>query len=163
MPKATKEQLAATEGTLGSDSTDWSPGTPLKNRTYTRVLVYAQDEGCAMRVKVDGEYKTYQMACQVPDHTARHLGMKAVDIDELPAGVTTLLRGSRNGVSIKVPWMEGNKPKKSTKGNDHLVAIPVPGNATIKNIIRFLKTECSANRPSYFISPRGVRRPLSTT
>lgn len=162
MAKATKAQIEAVDKPV-TESSSWSPGLTRKGIELKRVIVYCQDSRCTIKVKQRGEgdsVYTYQMASRVPDYTAKHFGMEAINKADLPEGVSAFTKGSKNGVSFKVPWMEGGRVKKSPKGNHYLVSIPVSGNATIPQIFAFINTEFKTNKPSYFISPRGAKYDL---
>jgi hypothetical protein len=88
--------------------------------------------------------------------TAEALGLKVVPAAGVKnkKGATIAVRGSQGAGSIKVPVGEKN-------GKKQYKSIPVPANATIADIRKFLSA--SSKKPESFVSVNGRTYPVVTS
>lgn len=136
--------------------------------TY-RVIVASKADGAMITRKTKSGEEKYPFMVSIQVHIAKHLGMKMQTATSYKITTTSggeekdyeqFLRGAKHAKSIKVPRMEGTTVKTTANGNRMYFSIPVPSGATIKQIQTFLKEQCTANKPGYFISTGGLQYPV---
>lgn len=108
--------------------------------------------------KAKGKTTAQKAVVQVLETTQKAFGMPLAQTSDIQRkdkkGNIRLIRGSRGAGSIAIPT-----GKKTKKGNDELRYIPVPGDATLNQILTFIKK--FKTKPKYFISPDGVKYPVA--
>lgn len=108
--------------------------------------------------KARGRQQAKKAIVQVLETTQKQFGLPLAQTSDIQVkgkgGTIRLIRGSRGAGSIAVPT-----GKKTKKGNDQLRYVPVPGDANLNQILTFLRKW--KTKPKYFISPDGVKYPVS--
>jgi hypothetical protein len=84
----------------------------------------------------------------------KSVAQKEIPVGKIPKGKTAgvPLKGHRdNAIKIPLPAAAGKKPK--------YMSLPVPSNATIKQIRDFIASKFTQNKPKTFISVMGRQHP----